>query len=99
MRYHSDLRSAMNIKYSPEIIKKCRKLGLRLTSFNRADEPSSIKIREGASLSWGIDALLKKKKSVPDIIFDLGDNGKEPMVRVIGKNPLEVAHKVLQIAY
>ena len=99
MRYHSDLRSAMNIKYSPEIIKKCRKLGLRLSSFNRADEPSSIKKREGASLSWGIDDLLKNKKSVPDIIFDLGDNGKEPMVRVIGKNPLEVAHKVLQIAH
>jgi hydroxymethylpyrimidine/phosphomethylpyrimidine kinase len=99
MRYQSDLRSAMNIKYSPEIIKKCRTLGLRLSSFDRADEPSSIKIREGASLSWGIDALLKNKKSVPDIIFDLGDNGKEPMVRVIGKDPLEVAHKVLQIAH
>jgi hydroxymethylpyrimidine/phosphomethylpyrimidine kinase len=89
----------MNIKYSPEIIRKCRKLGLRLSSFDRADEPKSIKTREGASLSWGIDALLKNKKSVPDIIFDLGDNGKEPMVRVIGKDPLEVAHKVLQIAH
>jgi hydroxymethylpyrimidine/phosphomethylpyrimidine kinase len=99
MRYHSDLRSAMNIKYTPEVIRKCRKLGLRMSSFDRADEPRSIKSREGASLSWGIDALLKNKKSVPDIIFDLGDKGKEPMVRVIGKNPLEVAHKVLQIAH
>lgn len=99
MRYQSDLRSAMNIRYTPEIIRKCRKLGLRLSSFNRADEPRSIKTREGASLSWGIDALLKNKKGVPDIIFDLGDKGKEPMVRVIGKNPLEVAHKVLQIAH
>lgn len=99
MRHHSDLRSAMNIKYTPGIISKCRKIGLRLSRFDRTDEPRSIKTREGASLSWGIDNLLKKKKIAPDIIYDLGDNGKEPMVRVIGKNPLEVAQKILQIAH
>jgi hydroxymethylpyrimidine/phosphomethylpyrimidine kinase len=89
----------MNIKYTPGIISKCRKIGLRLSRFDRTDEPRSIKTREGASLSWGIDNLLKKKKIAPDIIYDLGDNGKEPMVRVIGKNPLEVAQKILQIAH
>ena len=94
-----DMRSAMNIKYTPEIIRKCRKLRLRLSRFDRSDEPRSIKTKEGASLSWGIDALLKNKKIIPDIIYDLGDTGKEPMVRVIGRNPLEVAKKVLQIAH
>jgi hydroxymethylpyrimidine/phosphomethylpyrimidine kinase len=32
---------------------------------------------------------------VPDLIFDRGDVGKEPMIRVLGKNPDEVADKIL----
>lgn len=99
MRYHPDLRSAMNIKYTPAIISRCRKLRLKISRFDRTDEPRSIKTKEGASLSWGIDSLLKNKRIAPDIIYDLGDTGKEPMVRVIGKNPLDVSQKVLQIAH
>ena len=66
--------------------------------FDRRDEPQQIKTREGASLSWGIEHLLRKKRVIPDIIYDRGDNGKEPMVRVIGKHPSDVADKVVQIA-
>jgi len=98
MKYKKDLRSAMNIRYSPEIIKKCRSLKFTLGTFNRKDEPKDIKRKEGATLSWGIEKLLSKKKTIPDIIYDLGDQGKEPMVRVIGRNPQEVAYKVLKIA-
>lgn len=97
MKYRKDLRSAMNIRYSPEIIRKCRSLKLTLGTFNRKDEPKGIKRKEGASLSWGIEKLLSKKKTIPDAIYDLGDRGKEPMIRIIGRNPLEVADKVLKI--
>ena len=99
MYHKSDLRSAMNIRYSPEIIRKCRLLKFKLATFDRKDEPKSIKRKEGASLSWGIKRLLDKKRTVPDIIYDKGDIGKEPMVRIIGRNPLEVVDKVLKIAY
>jgi len=34
---------------------------------------------------------------IPDIIYDRGGWGKEPMVRVLGRNPVEVVHKVLTI--
>ena len=98
MKYSKDLRSAMNIRYSPQVIRKCRSLKFKIGTFDRKDEPKNIKRKEGATLSWGIEKLLSKKKSIPDIIYDLGDKGKEPMVRVIGKNPLDVAHKVLKIA-
>jgi len=98
MKYRKDLRSAMNIRYSPEIIKKCRSLKFKLGTFNRKDEPLDIKKKEGASLNWGIERMLSKKKIVPEIIYDQGDRGKEPMVRIIGRNPLEVVEKVLKIA-
>ena len=99
MKYRGDLRSAMNIRYSPEIIRKCRALRLRLGIFDRVDEPATVKATEGTSLSWGIDRLISKKGIVPDIIYDLGDTGKEPMVRVIGINPMDVAETVLAIAH
>ena len=98
MKYRKDLRSAMNIKYSPEIIMKCRSLKFKLGTFDRKGEPENIKRKEGASLNWGIERLLSKKKIIPDVIYDQGDRGKEPMVRIIGRNPLEVADKVLIIA-
>jgi hydroxymethylpyrimidine/phosphomethylpyrimidine kinase len=98
MNHCCDFRSAMNIKYSSAIIRKCRSLQLTCAHFDRRDEPQQIKTREGASLSWGIEHLLRKKRVIPDIIYDRGDDGKEPMVRVIGKNPSDVADKVVQIA-
>jgi len=35
---------------------------------------------------------------VPDIIHDAGDIGKEPIVRVLGHDPLEVVDKALRLA-
>ncbi|RLA96725.1 MAG: phosphomethylpyrimidine kinase, partial [Deltaproteobacteria bacterium] len=34
---------------------------------------------------------------VPDVIYDRGDWGKEPMVRILGHDPLEVAEKAIEI--
>jgi len=99
MKYNREMRSAMNIRYSPKIIRKCRLLKFKLAVFDRQDEPESIRRKEGASLSWGIEKLLSTSRTVPDVIYDEGDKGKEPMVRIIGRNPLEVVEKVLKIAH
>jgi hydroxymethylpyrimidine/phosphomethylpyrimidine kinase len=36
-------------------------------------------------------------KRVPDFIYDEGDIGKEPMIRVLGRDPLDVVTKVLKL--
>ena len=41
---------------------------------------------------------LKEDKKVPDIIYDTGDIGKEPMVRITGRDAKDVAGKVIRIA-
>jgi hydroxymethylpyrimidine/phosphomethylpyrimidine kinase len=99
MRHSGEMRAAMNIRYSPDIIKKCRSQKFNIAAFDRKDEPDNIKRKEGASLSWGIERLLSKKRIIPDIIYDQGDSGKEPIVRIIGRNPWEVAEKALKIAH
>jgi hydroxymethylpyrimidine kinase/phosphomethylpyrimidine kinase len=95
-KHDPDFRSVMNIRFSEDIIRSCERVGLKVRSFDRADEPAQIKEQEGSSLEWGTQEVLKAGE-VPDVIFDRGDVGKEPMIRVIGKNPAEVVRKVLKI--
>jgi hydroxymethylpyrimidine/phosphomethylpyrimidine kinase len=95
MHFDSDYRAAMNIRYSKKIIQKCREQNWNIKKFDRRKEPDRIKLKEGASLEWGIGSILKKCASIPDVIYDLGDVGKEPMIRIFGKNPEEVVNKVL----
>lgn len=97
MKYDASYRSAMNIKYSEDIIHACQTIHYGVKSFDRTDEPEEKKRQEGHSLEWGVNEVLKKSSTIPDIIYDKGGWGKEPMVRVLGKHPVEVVHKVLLI--
>lgn len=97
MRHDPEFRSAMNIRFSEGLIQQCTALGWKVCSFDRGDEPEAVKQREGSSLEWGVERVLSKETSIPDIIFDRGDVGKEPMIRVLGRNPDEVVDKVLKL--
>ncbi len=96
MRHDPEFRSVMNIRFSEGILAACQGAGMRVRSFDRTQEPADVKKKEGSSLEWGTEVVLQEG-SIPDVIFDRGDLGKEPMVRVIGRNPEEVVRKVLKI--
>jgi hydroxymethylpyrimidine/phosphomethylpyrimidine kinase len=98
MKYNPEFRSAMNIRFDPDILSRCKRLGFSAIGFNREDEPKRTKTKEGASLRWGVEKVLEGKKRMPDIIYDRGGMGKEPMIRVIGRTPLDVAEKIIKIA-
>ncbi len=93
-----ELRSAMNVRFSPEIVAAGRDLGYDVREFSRADEPPEVKAREGGSLEWGTLQALKGAAAPPDLVFDRGDVGKEPMVRVLGRDPSDVARKIIALA-
>ena len=97
MRHDPEVRSAMNIRFSETRLDRCEKLGWRVASFDRGDEPKEKKDREGSSLEWGTDWVLSRESRVPDVIFDRGEMGKEPMIRILGKDPQNVVDKVLQL--
>ena len=97
MQYDPSLRAAMNIAYAPSIIAACKEAGFSILGFDRAKEPLEAQTQEGRSLAWGVQAVLKKADQVPDIIYDEGGWGKEPMIRVMGVDPEEVVQKVIAI--
>jgi hydroxymethylpyrimidine/phosphomethylpyrimidine kinase len=96
MKCDPDYCSAMNIRYSKENVTQLKKKGFFVGHFDRRLEPKKVKEREGSSLEWGVGEVLRKMKRVPDFIYDEGDVGKEPMIRVLGRNPVEVIGKILK---
>ena len=92
MKFDPEIRSCINIRYSTKILDICRDLGLKITNFDRKDEPKNVKTME-----WGTTAAIRKLGEVPDIIFDEGAKGKEAMIRILGKTPEEVLAKINRI--
>lgn len=93
MSIDKNYRSAMNIKFSEKNLKLCKKSGLKIGSFDRTFEPKT----SDSTMEWGTKKAIKKLGFIPDIIYDLGGVGKEPMIRIIGKNPDEVISKIIKI--
>jgi hydroxymethylpyrimidine/phosphomethylpyrimidine kinase len=96
MKFDPEYCSAMNIRYSKENIARLRGKGFLVGHFDRRFEPKRVKQKEGSSLEWGVGEVLRKLRRVPDFIYDQGDVGKEPMIRVLGRNPVEVVEKILK---
>ena len=89
MHYDPEMRSALNLKYSEENLSKLRAVGLEIASFEREQEPEGVRTME-----WGTASVIKIAGKVPDVIFDRGGIGKEPMIRVLGRDPFDVLEKV-----
>ena len=96
MKHDPQVRAAMNLHYSPVLLKAFREIGCKVSGFDRKLEPAEIKRIEGKSLPWGVEEAIHKIREVPDVIYDEGEVGKEPMIRVLGRNALEVIDKVLR---
>ena len=94
MQFNPEYCSAMNIRYSKENVAKWKKEGFIGGSFDRRLEPKRVKEREGSSLEWGVGEVLKRMRRIPDFIYDEGGVGKEPMIRVLGRNPMEIVDKI-----
>lgn len=96
MNFDAEYGSAMNIRYSRENVARLRRKGFHVGHFDRKREPRQVKEKEGSSLEWGVQDVLRRLKRVPDFIYDEGDVGKEPMIRVLGRDPMEVVQKVIK---
>jgi hydroxymethylpyrimidine/phosphomethylpyrimidine kinase len=90
MSFDPTMRSALNIRYSQKTVDLCNAIGLVVGSFDRKDEPTATP----STMEWGTKHAIATLGRVPDMIYDTGDVGKEPMIRILGKNPEDVLFKI-----
>ena len=93
MRHSPSVRAVMNLHYDRDLVEVFRSRGSKVSSFDRSEEPREVKEVEGRSLRWGTEEAIRKAGLVPDVIFDLGEEGREPMIRVLGASAMEVVEK------
>ena len=78
MTYDAEMRSAMNVRFAEEILRRAKKTGLAIGHFDRQDEPAGVKRREGSSLSWGSKGFCKNPNPSPTSSLTGGVWGKNP---------------------
>ena len=93
MSFDTTMRSAMNIRYSQKTVELCKHIGFAFGTFDRKDEPPTT----SSTMEWGTKYAITALGRVPDIIYDTGSMGKEPMIRVLGKNPEDVLFKIQKL--
>ena len=93
LRENPGIRAAMNVKYSEEVLEACREMGLGVSSFDREKEPENV-----STVDWGTSEAIKEYGGVPEVIYDEGGRGKEPMVRLLGTGASEVVKLAVELA-
>jgi len=85
------LRSAISLRFDWELVEICKELGLVVSSYDRKEEPQEVKSIDGKTIPWGVRRAVKGMDQIPEVIYDLGDLGKEPMIFLYGHTATEVA--------
>lgn len=89
-RLDPSVRAAVNARYDEELIERARDLGFVVSSFDRSEEPEEV----DSTMEWGTEVAFRRAGDTPDVVYDEGDVGKEPMIRVLGKSAVEAVTKL-----
>lgn len=93
MRFDPGIRAAMNIGLREDVLSEAARMGLRVSSFDRGEEPPGE-----STMSWGTARAIERLGAVPDVIWDAGGMGKEPMIRILGGDAVSVATVAIMLS-
>jgi len=97
LNHDADMKSAMNLRYSDDVIRVCQRLDLATARFEGRHEPEATSTIEKA-VAHAIESSLTRGMGVPDVIYDRGSVGKEGMVLILGHSAQHVADTVVKIS-
>ena len=97
-KFDISINLVMNLKYIPDLIESLRdKTDLEIAEIKRDEQPSNVKFKEFSTMEWLIKETIENKKKIPDIIWDKGSMGKEPMIRLFGRSSKDIVVKLKKI--
>jgi predicted fused transcriptional regulator/phosphomethylpyrimidine kinase len=80
------------IGYSAAAIAILEDLLLEICEFDRAREPPGV-----STMEWGVAFCCRE--GVPDVIFDRGSQGREPLIRILAEEPVSVAQTIVAVSH
>jgi len=92
MRTDPEIRSAAVIGYSAAAIAILEDLLLEICEFDRAREAPGV-----STMDWGVASCCRE--GVPDVIFDRGAQGREPLIRILGEEPVSIAQTIVAVSH
>jgi len=97
-KFDNSINFVMNLKYIPRVIDSLQtNSSLDLIEFERETQPVNVEKKEDSTMQWLIRRSFEKYKKIPDIIWDKGAIGKEPMMRLFAKTSENVIKKLKEI--
>ncbi|MFX1394493.1 MAG: thiamine-phosphate synthase family protein [Promethearchaeota archaeon] len=97
-QFDNSINFVMNLRYNPELIQSIQKnTDLELFEIIRENERQENRKKELTTMQWLIKESFNEKGKIPDIIWDKGAIGKEPMIRLFAKNSNDMITKLSKI--
>jgi hydroxymethylpyrimidine kinase / phosphomethylpyrimidine kinase / thiamine-phosphate diphosphorylase len=94
MKHYPHMRACANLRYDHGLVERAKKFGMAVTRADRRKEPERAESVAGRSLDLLVEKALKGAGSPPDIIYDTGAIGKEPIIRLFARDPEELLRKM-----
>ncbi|MBN1802427.1 MAG: bifunctional hydroxymethylpyrimidine kinase/phosphomethylpyrimidine kinase [Candidatus Lokiarchaeota archaeon] len=85
--FDNSINLVINLKYKNKYVASIQEnTNLFTYEFVRESQPDEIRDKENSTMQWLIKKSVERTGKVPDIIWDKGAVGKEPIIRVFAKN-------------
>lgn len=98
-----EIRSIIDFANSSEIADflktYCEEKRWDFSVVDRSQEPENLKDEEGEAISWMVEEAIRAAGGkMPRIFYVTGAVGKEPVSILVGKDPVEVAEQMCELA-
>ena len=94
-KHDPSLNIVMNLKYSPNLVEKLENHPeFEVKELIREIQPKEVKEKERSTMQWLITECMNELGHIPDVIFDTGAKGKEPMIRLFAPNSAKMISKL-----
>lgn len=96
------VRAGINFASNPSLVvwlnEYCRTKGWVFSVIDRGNEPKEVQVAEGASMPWKVaEAIREAGRQVPDLFYETGAVGKEPVTVLVGRDPISVVTEMISL--
>lgn len=97
-KFNNSLNLVINLRYNQNLIEKLEwTSNLKLYEFVRDTESYQTRLKEKLTMQWLIEKTIEDINYIPDIIWDKGEIGKEPIIRLFATDSKDMINKLRKI--